>query len=85
MSEKLEKIRTMSRLIRQYSIYRYGRENVARLHGSEWLQFLERSVSDNFKFMQSTCDALGTEQFTPSTDADLNILQKNLIAWARKS
>ncbi len=84
MPQKLQRVREMSRLIRQYAIHKFGRETVSRLHGTAWLQFLEQSTDGQVSFTRGPGQVFGQDQYASRVDVDLETLKQLLMAWVKK-
>ncbi|MCY3769626.1 MAG: DUF4381 domain-containing protein [Gammaproteobacteria bacterium] len=84
MPLKLERVREMSRLMRQYAIHKFGRDTVSGLHGTAWLQFLDHSTDSQVSFTQGPGRVFGQDQYASRVDVDLEALKRLLIAWVQK-
>ncbi|MGB5707385.1 MAG: DUF4381 domain-containing protein [Arenicellales bacterium] len=74
----------MSRLVRRFAVTRYGRPNVARLTGDEWLGFLDQ-VSQSKDFTLGPGKLLAEGPYRSQSTDELNELKQTLINWAKKS
>ena len=70
-------------LLKRTALIAYPREEVARLHGQEWLEFLARK-SNNQAFLQGAGTALGTERYAKDQHVDVQALHAMTLGWIRK-
>ena len=73
----------VSRLLRQVAIAKYGREEVAPLSGTGWLQFLDRTGNTD-QFSQGAGKALGTMLYQPTVAIDGEQLCGLAAAWIKR-
>jgi hypothetical protein len=83
--QKLVAVQEISRLIRQFVICRYGREQVANLYGDRWLEFLNGTTKNEPEFTTGIGKILKDAPFRPKIDADLEDLRGYLVRWSKEA
>jgi len=81
----LRTVQKISKLVRQYAIYRFGRDQVASLHGDKWLKFLDTTSKGGNEFTTGVGRVLGDAQYRPHIEPNLDQLTKFLISWSKHS
>ena len=82
--QKLVAAQEISRLVRQFVIYRYGREQVAGLNGDSWLEFLDGTTRKEPEFTTGAGKILKDAPFRPQIDSDLENLRGYLVRWSKE-
>jgi hypothetical protein len=73
----------LSALLKRISITRYGREEIAGLTGSPWLEFLDRTGNTQ-EFTDGSGRALASERFNPAPKVDSTELMNIAQQWITK-
>ena len=72
-----------NRILKQASLTAYPEQDVAGLHGIQWLTFLDQAASTN-GFTHGHGRALGTTRFAPAPEVDIEGLYQLTCHWIRK-
>ena len=72
-----------NRLLKKLALHAFPRQDIARLNGKDWLDFLYRS-SGNTQFQQAAAAALGSGRFNPDQEPDVRQLYPLTISWIKK-
>jgi len=83
--KKLTAIQEISRLVRQFAICRYGREQVAGLYGDDWLDFLNSTTKREPEFTTGVGAILKDAHFQPQIDSELEDLRNYLVRWSKEA
>lgn len=75
-------LNSLSRILKQYTIHCYGREQVARLSGSDWLEFLDSKTTSGNGFSSGIGASLGDGLYRNNARPDITLLKQFLISWA---
>jgi len=73
----------VSRLLRQVAIAKYGRQEVAALTGTGWLQFLDRTGQTD-QFSHGAGQVLGTMLYQPSISIDHDQFLRVTESWLKR-
>ncbi|MGI9274728.1 MAG: DUF4381 domain-containing protein [Endozoicomonas sp.] len=72
-----------NRLLKQTALQAFPRQQVARLHGQQWLAFLAEK-SGNRDFIEGPGQALGENRFSGSPSVEVEVLYSMTRSWIRK-
>lgn len=72
-----------NQLLKQTALQAYPKEEIARLHGKGWQQFLT-DKSDHNGFIQGAGSALGDSRYQKQQAVDVNALHSITLSWIRK-
>ncbi|MBC8259730.1 MAG: DUF4381 domain-containing protein [SAR324 cluster bacterium] len=81
--QALTTLRNLSQLIRRTALTFCPQEKVASLHGSAWLEFLDKT-SDSKEFSQGVGQVLAQEIFRKNTDNEMTALFPLVQKWIIK-
>lgn len=81
-SPETELLPELSRLLRRLALTAAGREQVASLHGTAWLQYLDQTAATN-QFSQGPGRVLMTAPYQPNWTATDQALQRLIERWVR--
>jgi len=80
--DKMALLETMSVLLRRVALQAYGREEIAPLHGEQWLSFLDRTGKTD-RFSQGTAKVLGAGLYQTIVDADPEEVRQIIRNWIK--
>ena len=78
--ESLEILRDLSQLLRRVALTFCADENVASLHGSEWLEFLDRTGKTT-EFTQGAGHVFGKELYQQKPEIEIDVLFPMVKKW----
>ena len=78
--ESLEILRDLSQLLRRVALTFCADENVASLHGSEWLEFLDRTGKTT-EFTQGAGRVFGKELYQQNPEIEIDVLFPMVKKW----
>jgi hypothetical protein len=78
--ESLEILRDLSQLLRRVALTFCADENVASLHGSEWLEFLDRTGKTT-EFTQGAGHVFGKELYQQNPEIEIDVLFPMVKKW----
>jgi len=81
--DPLRLLRQVAALLRQVAIARYGRAQVARLAGDDWLAFLDRTGNTD-QFRTGPGRALGNMLYQTTLEADTDAVCRLARRWIRR-
>ncbi|MTI15395.1 DUF4381 domain-containing protein [Sansalvadorimonas verongulae] len=83
--------KSASRLVQQYNhllkavaLQRYPREQVASLHGNEWLTFLDQQLKSSTDFTKGAGNVLGHSAYSKNVNLEADILHTVATRWVKK-
>ncbi len=87
-SDLSQQLAGLSAILRRAALKRYPREQVAALHGQQWLDFLEKTTKDRH-FKRSIIQPLAEGLYQPVPDSTLlskdDPLVQFIIRWVREN
>ena len=78
--ESLEILRDLSQLLRRVALTFCADENAASLHGSEWLEFLDRTGKTT-EFTQGAGQVFGKELYQQNPEIEIDVLFPIVKKW----
>ena len=72
-----------NRLLKQLALHAYPDEDIARLHGKAWQQFLA-DTGKNPGFTQRNGQALGESRFSPDNTTNVTALHQLTRSWIKR-
>ena len=91
IKESYESHKSPSKLVHQYNhllkavaLQQYPREQVAALHGSEWLAFLDEQLKDSSAFSKGAGRVLGNSAYSPNINPKVAPLHSAITRWVKK-
>ena len=82
--DEVGSLRNLSKLLRRTALTFYENDAVASLHGSAWLEFLDKTVKTK-EFSQGAGKVLGNEIFQQNVNPDMNALFPLVKKWISSS
>ena len=79
----LKTLRTLSQLLRRTALSFYQQEEVASLHGEEWLKFLDKT-GQTTEFTRGVGKIFGTNLYQPEPDFDIEVLFPLVNKWVKE-
>ena len=82
--DEVKSLRNLSSLLRRTALTFYKHDAVASLHGSSWLEFLDKTGKTK-EFSQGVGKVLGNEVFKRKVNPDMNALFLLVKKWISSS